>query len=101
MNTNMVKGTPLRDHVLKMMNLMNELEILGSEINGKTQVDIILQSLSNFFKQFFLNYNMNKFSNSLVELLKELQIVEGLIKKPVVVIVTEKGSTSKSEGKKK
>ena len=29
MNTTMVEETPVRDHVLKMMNLLNELEILG------------------------------------------------------------------------
>ena len=42
MNTTMVEGTSVRDHVLKMMSLLNELEILGAEIDGETQVDIIL-----------------------------------------------------------
>ncbi|XP_057958463.1 uncharacterized protein LOC131151226 [Malania oleifera] len=37
MNTTMVEGTPVRDHVLKMIGLLNELEILGAEIDGKTQ----------------------------------------------------------------
>ena len=42
MNTTMIEGTPVRDHVLKMISLLNELEILGSDIDGETQVDIIL-----------------------------------------------------------
>ena len=100
MTTIMVEGTPVRDHVLKMISLLNELEILGSDINGKTQVDIILWALFDFFKQFFLNYNMNKFSYSMAELLKELQAIESLIKKPVVAHVAEKGFISKSKGKK-
>ena len=50
MNTTMIEGTPVRDYVLKMISLLNELEILGFDIDGKTQVDIILQSLPDFFK---------------------------------------------------
>ncbi|XP_057948193.1 uncharacterized protein LOC131143841 [Malania oleifera] len=37
MNTNMEEGTPVRDHVLKMIGLLNELEILEVEIDGKAQ----------------------------------------------------------------
>ena len=44
---------------------------------------------------------MNKFSYSLEKLLKKLQVAEGLIKKPIVALVTKKCSTSKSKGKKK
>ncbi|XP_057953978.1 uncharacterized protein LOC131148275 [Malania oleifera] len=63
------KGTPIRDHVLKMIGLLNELEILGDEIDVETQFDIVLQSLPDSFKYFC----MNKLSYSLAELLKELQ----------------------------
>ena len=42
MNKTMVERTPVRDHVLKMICLLNELEILRSDIDGETQVDIIL-----------------------------------------------------------
>ena len=61
MNTTMVETTPVRDHVLKMIGLLNELEILGAEIDGESHVDdIILQSLPDSYKQICLNYNMNK-----------------------------------------
>ena len=46
MNTTLAEGTHIKYHVLKMINLLNELEILGAEIDGETQFDIILQSLS-------------------------------------------------------
>ena len=45
MNTQMAEGTPVRDHVLRMMSHLNEMEILGADIDGETQIDIILMSL--------------------------------------------------------
>ncbi|XP_057948176.1 uncharacterized protein LOC131143824 [Malania oleifera] len=36
MNTTMAEGTLVRDHVLKMISLLNELETLGSKIDGET-----------------------------------------------------------------
>ena len=39
------EGTPVREHVLKMIGFLNELETLGATINTQTQVDIILNSL--------------------------------------------------------
>ncbi|XP_057981340.1 uncharacterized protein LOC131166786 [Malania oleifera] len=95
---NRAEGTPVRDHGLKMIGLLNELEILRAEIDGETQVDIVLQSLLDSFKQFCLNYNMNKLSYSLIELLKELQVAEGLIRKPTFALVTEKSFSSRPKG---
>ncbi|KAL8133453.1 hypothetical protein AgCh_008783 [Apium graveolens] len=101
MNTQMAEGTPVRDHVLKMMSRLNEIEILGAELDGETQIDIILMSLSKSFEQFRLNYNMNKRQYSLAELLTELQAAEGLFRQSVQVNVAEKGSSSKPKGIKK
>ena len=101
MKTTMAKTTPVRDHVLKMIGLLNELEILGDEIDGESQVDIILQSLPGSYKQFCLNYNMNKPQWTLAQLLKELVSAKGLIKKPSTVLVIERGSSSKPKGNKK
>ncbi|XP_058202854.1 uncharacterized protein LOC131317313 [Rhododendron vialii] len=68
-----VEGTPIRDHILKMIALLNELEIFGAKIDTETQIDF------------------------------ELQAAEGLVvvKKSPSVLVPEKASTSKSKGKKK
>ena len=38
----LAKGTPVRDHVLKIIAHLNELDILGAEIDGESQVDIML-----------------------------------------------------------
>ncbi|KAL8093711.1 hypothetical protein AgCh_035549 [Apium graveolens] len=101
MNTQMAEGTPVRDHVLKMMSYLNEIEILGTELDGETQIVIILMSLSKSFEQFRLNYNMNKRQYSLAELLTELQAAEGLFRQSVQVNMAEKGSSSKPKGIKK
>ena len=36
LNTKMAKRTPVRDHVLKMISHLNELEILGAEIDSES-----------------------------------------------------------------
>jgi len=45
----MAEGTPVRNHILNMMSHLNELEILGAEIDEKIQVDVILQYLAKSF----------------------------------------------------
>ena len=81
MSTKMVEGTPVREHVLKMISFINELDMLGAEIDSETQVDAILASLPNSFNRFIMNYNMNKMVVTLSELLNMLKAAEDLIKK--------------------
>nr|XP_016484440.1 PREDICTED: uncharacterized protein LOC107804983 [Nicotiana tabacum] len=40
LNTKMAEGSSVRDHVLKMMGLLNELEVLGVVIDKKSQVEM-------------------------------------------------------------
>ena len=99
MNTKMVEGTHVRDHVLKMIGLLNELEVLGAEIDNDSQVEMILQSLPGCFQQFFLNYHMNKMSLSLEQLLNELQATKTHVKNaPSMTLNVEKCSTSEPQG---
>ena len=79
---------------MKMIAQLNELKILGGEIDGETQVDIMLMSLPESFKNFCLNYAMSKRSYSLAELLKELQVVEEIVGHKKSMHVIEKGSAS-------
>nr|XP_018625358.1 uncharacterized protein LOC108942811 [Nicotiana tomentosiformis] len=104
LNTKMTEGSSVRDHVLKMMSFLNELEVLGDVIDEESQVEMVLQILPDSFQQFRLNYNMNKMDLSLAKLLNELQAAESIIKQqaPVVALNVEKASISKSkDGKKK
>ena len=43
-NTKMVEGTSVREHCLRMISNLNTLEVLGVDIDGESQVDMILQS---------------------------------------------------------
>ncbi|XP_070014141.1 uncharacterized protein [Nicotiana sylvestris] len=92
LNTKMAEGSSVRDHVLKMMSLLNELEVLGAVIDKESQVEMVLQTLPDSFQQFRLNYNMNKMDLSLAKLLNELQAAESIIKQqaPVVALNVEK-----------
>ena len=103
LNTKMAEGTSVQEHVLKMITHLNELEILGAEINGETQVDIVLMSLPESFKTFRLNYIMSKRSYTMMKLFYKLKVAEGINGQRKTVQVVEKGSTSASakKGKKK
>ncbi|CAA0830115.1 Unknown protein, partial [Striga hermonthica] len=100
MNMTMREGTPVREHVLAMMAQLNELEVLGAFIDWETQVDIVLQSLSKSFKQFRLNYNMNKMLMTLPELVAELQSAEGLFRHKNQAMVAQQGEASTSKALK-
>ena len=69
----------MREYCLKMISNLNKLEVLGVDIDGESQVDMILQSLTELFKEFRLNYNMNKNIYSLSELMNELVATEGIL----------------------
>ena len=75
----MTDGTSVREYCLKMISNLNTLEVLGANIDGESQVDMILQSLLESFKEFRLNYNMNKNIYSLSKLMNELVAAEGII----------------------
>ena len=49
-NTRMSKGTPIRDHIISMIKLLNEMEILEAKINEETKVDMVLKTSSTSFR---------------------------------------------------
>ena len=78
-NTKMAEGTSVREYCLKMISNLNTLEVLGADIDGESQMDMILQSLLESFKEFRLNHNMNKKIYSLSELMNELVATEDIL----------------------
>ena len=42
MNTMMTKETLVKDHIIFMITLFNEIDIIGTKIDRETQVDMIL-----------------------------------------------------------
>ena len=87
--------------MIRMIALFNEMRILGAKINGKTQVDMILKTLVDSFKQFRLNYNMNKLMVSLEKLMKRLPMTKGILKDPKGVHMIVKDYLGSSHNKKK
>ena len=59
---------------------MHEAEIHGATIDERTQVSIILESLTPDFSQFTTNYVMNKLQYNMTQLLNELQTFEAISK---------------------
>ena len=102
----MAKGTLVREHCLKMISYLNTLEVLGADIDGEFQEDMILQSLLESFKEFKLNYNINKKIYTLSELMNELVVAKGILGIASVNTNMAKASSSKPKlkgkgGKKK
>ncbi|XP_077251884.1 uncharacterized protein LOC143891129 [Tasmannia lanceolata] len=103
-STKMVEGTTVRDHMLKMMGYLNELEVLEAMLYAESQVDIVLASLPPSFNDFVMNYHMNKLSMALAELLNHLQSTENLQKKnkkSSFLVEANVVSTPKPKGKGK
>ncbi|XP_052193865.1 uncharacterized protein LOC127802198 [Diospyros lotus] len=80
MTTRMAEGASVREHMLKMIAYFEEAEVLGATIDAESQVDMVLETLPDSYSQFKLNYNMNKLEMNLVELMKELQAAEKIMK---------------------
>ena len=62
-----------------MISHLNNLKVLGADIDGKSQVHMILQSQPKSFKEIRLNYNMNKKIYSLSKLMNGLGAVERIL----------------------
>ena len=69
----MTEGTPVQNHVLKMIEWMEKLTCIGMVLEDNLCVDIVLQSLPDSFSQFIMNFNMNKLEVTLPELLNMLR----------------------------
>ena len=98
----MTEGTS-REYCLRMISHLNTLEVLGADTDGESQVDIILQSLRESFKEFRLNYNMNKKIYTLSKLMNELVAAKSILGTSSVDanMVEPSSSQPKSKGKVK
>jgi hypothetical protein len=98
LSTKMAEGTPVREHCLSMIAMLNTLEVLGAEIDGESQVDMILQSLPSSFNQFRLNVSMSKKDYTLAELMNELIAAESILKNKTSAFIAH-ASNPKPKGK--
>ena len=89
MTAQMNKGTKVQDHVLYVMDLLNEAEVQGAKIDEDTQIDMLSETLIEAFSQFKVNYNMNKMKLTMTELMNELHYAEEVLIKTGALNVTE------------
>ena len=75
----MKKETKVRDHVLHVMNLLNEVEGQRVKIDEDTQIDMLMETLPEAFDQFKVNYNMYKMKLTMTELMNELHSSEEVL----------------------
>nr|XP_009799602.1 PREDICTED: uncharacterized protein LOC104245661 [Nicotiana sylvestris]XP_016514496.1 PREDICTED: uncharacterized protein LOC107831258 [Nicotiana tabacum] len=98
----LVGNSPTGPYVNHMIDLIKELEKLGCKLDKELSQDLILQSLSESFSQFVINFNMNKMDCDLHEMLNMLIDYENQLasekKKGTVMLV---GNSSKKKGKGK
>ncbi|KAH9752860.1 hypothetical protein KPL71_014876 [Citrus sinensis] len=98
MDTKMEEGTKVRDHVLKMMDYLNEVEIHGVQINDKSKINMVIESLPDTFKEFKVSYILNNKDMTLIELMHELHAIEEFYNSRKL---PEKGFSSRLKSKDK
>src|SRR5262249_2620756 len=77
----MTEGSSAAQHGLKMNGYIKRLGALGFVMDHELSIDLILQSLPDSYAQFVLNYQMNKLSTTIPELINMLKTTKDSIKK--------------------
>ncbi|GMN34659.1 hypothetical protein TIFTF001_048373 [Ficus carica] len=70
MNYKQKVGTPIKEHMMKIMAYLSEAQANGTEIDVATQLVMVFQTLSKDFDLFQASYNLNRKEMSLTELMK-------------------------------
>ena len=65
MNLRMKPGQVVKDHMMKVIGHLNIAELNGVEIDGGIKIDMIVNSLSDSFDQFKLDYTLNNKEHTL------------------------------------
>uniref|UniRef100_A0A1S4B2L2 Retrovirus-related Pol polyprotein from transposon TNT 1-94 n=1 Tax=Nicotiana tabacum TaxID=4097 RepID=A0A1S4B2L2_TOBAC len=100
----LIGNSPVGLYVNHMTDLIEELEKLGCKLDKELSQDLILQSLSESFSQFVINFNMNKMDCDLHEMLNMLIDYENQLaseKKKGIVMLDGNSSKKKGKGKSK
>src|SRR3954463_1663561 len=97
----MEEGSSVSEHVLKMSGHANKLQSLGIVIPNSLGIHRVLQSMSPSYKNFVMNYNMQNMDKTLPELFSMLKSTEVEIKKEHQVLLVNKTTKFKKQGKSK
>ncbi|XP_061371393.1 uncharacterized protein LOC133313983 [Gastrolobium bilobum] len=93
-------GGSVWDHCLAMIANFKQADNNGIKFVEEVKVDLLLQSLPEYFNQFKISYNMNKLNMDLTQLMHELESADpSLVKQENAFFVAE--SSVKPKGKPK
>ena len=92
-DSKMIEGSPVQEHWVKMLSLVEKLKDLKADLEKETYIDVILQSLPPFFDTFIVNYNMNGHNKDLHELISMLVQYEATIEKFAPSVLVGEAST--------
>ncbi|KAL0394370.1 UNVERIFIED_CONTAM: hypothetical protein Slati_4403200 [Sesamum latifolium] len=98
-NSKMIEGSSVQEHKVKMLSLVEKLKDLRVDLEKKTYIDVILQSLPPSFYSFIVNYNMNGLDKDLHESINILVQYEATIEKYVSSVLIGEALTSEAKGR--
>ena len=104
MNSKMKPGTPVKDHMIKLMGYFAEAKDNGASLEPKIQSEMVFSSLSKDFVGFRAAYNLGEKELDLTQLMKQLQSYELMLnggKQVVGEVNLTVASSSNSKKKKK
>ncbi|XP_024022402.1 uncharacterized protein LOC112091895 [Morus notabilis] len=104
MNCKQKVGTPIKEHMMKIMAYLSEAQMNGAEIDAAAQLVMVFQTLFKDFNLFQASYNLNWKEMSITKLMKELQAFENIFKgsgNKVEANVAEPGSPAPNPIRKK
>ena len=91
----------ISEHILRMSGYHNHLNQLGVNLPDDSVIDRVLQSLPPSCKGFMMNYNMQGMEKTTPELFAMLKAAEVQIKKERQVLMVNKTTSFKKNGKGK
>ncbi|KAK1697104.1 hypothetical protein QYE76_013801 [Lolium multiflorum] len=97
----MEEGSSVSEHMLAMTGHAKKLSDLGIVIPNRLGINRVLQSLPPSYKNFVMNYNMQNMNKELPELFAMLKSSEIEIKKEHQVLMVNKTTSFKKQGKSK
>ncbi|KAK1630071.1 hypothetical protein QYE76_004386 [Lolium multiflorum] len=97
----MEEGSSVSEHMLAMTGHAKKLGDLGIVIPNRLGINRVLQSLPPSYKNFVMNYNMQNMNKELPELFAMLKSAEIEIKKEHQVLMVNKTTSFKKQGKSK
>ncbi|KAK1630361.1 hypothetical protein QYE76_004676 [Lolium multiflorum] len=97
----MEEGSSISEHMLVMTGHAKKLDDLGIVIPNRLGINRVLQSLPPSYKNFVMNYNIQNMNKEFPELFGMLKAAEIEIKKEHQVLMVNKTTSFKKQGKSK